>query len=154
MAVEAPLGYLRATHHRARQYRRTRLTAPICAAVGPIRFDTADTRYASGEWVRYYAADLMRTLEKRPQHWFRRRLTLKFWLDEGAWWTIRNPKNPDDCWLLLPGLHPAAPSTTTIESTRSLLQRMLNSNCEPDSAQRGPAGWPARWPASGGTIRV
>jgi hypothetical protein len=99
--------------------------------VGPIQFDPEDARCASGEWVRYYGADLMLIRAKRPRHWFRRRVTLKFWLDDGTWWTIRNPKDPDDCWLLLPAFHPTSQSTTTIESTRTVLRRMLNCSCKP-----------------------
>lgn len=93
--------------------------------VGPVRFDTLDPRCASGEWVRYYAGDLMTVGGKRLRKVFGTRVTLQYWIDSGAWWTIRNPDNPDLSWRLLPAFHPTSQSSTKLNSTRALLRRML-----------------------------
>lgn len=99
--------------------------AIFIGGIGPVRFNQSDRRCMSGEWVRYYAGDLMNVAGRRLQDVVGCRVTLQYWIDNGSWWTVRNPSNPEIEWRVLPAFHPTAQSSSRIGCTRALLNRML-----------------------------
>jgi hypothetical protein len=92
--------------------------------VGPLTFSPADLRDVSGSWVKVHAYKRLRCGTYSLEKVLTRKVTLDYWLQGQAWWSIRRPGEDADIWRLLPVYHPRYQTTQRIQGTRKVIDLM------------------------------